>query len=360
MDLPTITEEDGDSVVSGSTEKSSKNNEDNLVGAMSTGGTPSVGSKDIEKKKKKRAKGKDADHSADYDTAQQILVDLCTEMKDLKKSMQEGQKMASDNLESNQHVVARLADQMEMLRGNMKQLDQVIESKATPKQIEDMGRIRAVQEIVKAVSDDKERTVLVYEEHARRGYEEIERLRRDLVDERGEVAALRAELEVVRGDRQRMLASGPSPTNGLNPANIYINAGDSVGFDDMTLNTKESYETSAYETKSLKKRIIHMKKKLTVAQLEAQETGKLRLEVEKLRVQCETEKKASQVKDDTIKRLENQVKELICNPNFAPLESTTAPGTSPPPPKSAAVTPEPLPPKPVVKNTRNARKWWDI
>jgi hypothetical protein len=77
-------------------------------------------------------------------------------------------------------------------------------------------------------------------------------------------------------------------------------------------------------------------------------------------VQCETEKKASQVKDDTIKRLENQVKELICNPNFAPLESTTAPGTSPPPPKSAAVTPEPLPPKPVVKNTRNARKWWDI
>jgi len=81
----------------------------------------------------------------------------------------------------------------------------------------------------------------------------------------------------------------------------------------MTLETKGSYETVQYEMKSLKKRIIHMKKKLTVAQLEAKETGTLRSEVERLRVQCETEKKASLAKDETIKRLENEIEELKRN-----------------------------------------------
>ena len=388
MDLATITEEDEDTVVSIATEKEEykKNADRALAGTASTEGTPSMGSKDTKKDKKKKAKGKDAGHSAtDYDVAQQILIDLCTEMKDLKKSMQDGQKRASENLDSNQLVVTRLADQMEMLRGNMKQLDQVIESKATPKQIEEMSRIRAVQEIVKAVTDDKERTVGVYEEHARRGYEEIERLRRDLDSERGEVAALRAELEILRGSRQRLSASGPNP--------IFINSGDSVGgespikyatmhnnggtngeirlsglsTDDMTLDTKESYETSAYEMKSLKKRIIHMKKKLTVAQLDAKETGELRGEVERLRVQSETEKKASQAKDEIIKRLEDQIKDWNCAPVVANTLSsssslsTTTTNTALPP--IAPKTSKPLPvkrTKSVENSTKYAKKWWEL
>jgi hypothetical protein len=388
MDLATITEEDEDTVVSIATEKEEykKNADRALAGTASTEGTPSMGSKDTKKDKKKKAKGKDAGHSAtDYDVAQQILIDLCTEMKDLKKSMQDGQKRASENLDSNQLVVTRLADQMEMLRGNMKQLDQVIESKATPKQIEEMSRIRAVQEIVKAVTDDKERTVGVYEEHARRGYEEIERLRRDLDSERGEVAALRAELELLRGSRQRLSASGPNP--------IFINSGDSVGgespikyatmhnnggtngeirlsglsTDDMTLDTKESYETSAYEMKSLKKRIIHMKKKLTVAQLDAKETEELRGEVERLRVQSETEKKASQAKDEIIKRLEDQIKDWICAPvvvntlSSSSSLSTTTTNTALPP--IAPKTSKPLPvkrTKSVENSTKYAKKWWEL
>jgi hypothetical protein len=385
MDLATITEEDEDTVVSIATEKEEykKNADRALAGTASTEGTPSMGSKDTKKDKKKKAKGKDAGHSAtDYDVAQQILIDLCTEMKDLKKSMQDGQKRASENLDSNQLVVTRLADQMEMLRGNMKQLDQVIESKATPKQIEEMSRIRAVQEIVKAVTDDKERTVGVYEEHARRGYEEIERLRRDLDSERGEVAALRAELELLRGSRQRLSASGPNP--------IFINSGDSVGgespikyatmhnnggtngeirlsglsTDDMTLDTKESYETSAYEMKSLKKRIIHMKKKLTVAQLDAKETGELRGEVERLRVQSETEKKASQAKDEIIKRLEDQIKDWICAPVVANTLSsssslsTTTTNTALPP--IAPKTSKPLPVKRTKSVENSTKKWWEL
>ena len=385
MDLATITEEDEDTVVSIATAKEEykKNADRALAGATSTEGTPSMGSKDTKKHKKKKAKGKDAGHSAtDYDVAQQILIDLCTEMKDLKKSMQDGQKRASENLDSNQLVVTRLADQMEMLRGNMKQLDQVIESKATPKQIEEMSRIRAVQEIVKAVTDDKERTVGVYEEHARRGYEEIERLRRDLDSERGEVAALRAELELLRGSRQRLSASGPNP--------IFINSGDSVGgespikyatmhnnggtngeirlsglsTDDMTLDTKESYETSAYEMKSLKKRIIHMKKKLTVAQLDAKETGELRGEVERLRVQSETEKKASQAKDEIIKRLEDQIKDWICAPvvvntlsSSSSLSTTTTNTTLPP---IAPKTSKPLPVKRTKSVENSTKKWWEL
>jgi hypothetical protein len=402
MDLATITEEDEDTVVSIATEKeeSNKNADSALDEAMSAEGTPSAGSKDTKKERKKKAKGKDAGHSAtDYDTAQQILIDLCTEMKDLKKSMQESHKRASENLDSNQHVVMRLADQMEMLRGNMKQLDRVIESKATPKQIEDMARVRAVQEIVKAVTDDKERTVGVYEEHARRGYEEIERLRHDLDQERGEVAALRAELEFLRGERKRASASGTNPMlidagdsvgggsekeSPIKYGAMYINGGTNDGtnggmvprisgisrgdyisrgdFDDMTLDTKESYETSAYEMKSLKKRIIHMKKKLAVAQLEAKETGELRVEVEKLRVQSETEKKASQAKDNRIKLLEDQIKDLICAPVVAMSSSLNTTNAATPPLASmpAAATSQSLPAKPVAKSTKLAKKWWEI
>ena len=396
--LPTITEEDGDSSVrSGSTTKSKEKDEagfDEFLavigkGKDNNGGTSSnntnntsvaaasaaatgrqsptnnevnsnESSENKAKKKKKKRGKRDKDplngySPEDHDTAQQILVDLCTEMKDLKASMQRGQEKTSENLDSNQQVIRQLADQMQMLRGNMHQLDVVIESKATPEQIEELARIRAVQEMMKVVTDDKERTVSVYEQHARRGYEEIERLRQDLESERKEVAALRAELDIVRGDRQRMMSSGGGAGGGggglLSPGhNMYINAGDSVGgdsgaggsqhgpgamyinggvapgrkfsasgggiggdFDDMTLETKGSYETVQYEMKSLKKRIIHMKKKLTVAQMEAKETSTLRSEVERLRVQCETEKKGSLAKDETIKRLEQEVKELKRN-----------------------------------------------
>ncbi|KAL9182439.1 hypothetical protein ACHAXT_013091 [Thalassiosira profunda] len=324
--LPTITEEDGESVRSGSTSA----DKDKLpIDKMMAGDKK-------EKKRRKKREKKDVFSGEDHDTAQQILVDLCTEMKDLKNSMQEGNDATNSamtsSLESNQKVVQRLTDQMEMLEGNMKQLDQVIESKATPEQIEELARIRAVQEMIKSVTDDKERTVGVYEEHARRGYEEIERLRQDLACERKEVVALRAELEIVRGDRQRMMANGPVPfigggdsvgggsSTGGAPGAKYLNGSNnmsgkkiSVGggdFDDMTLETKGSYDTAAYEMKSLKKRIIHMKKKLTVAQANAKEADDLRGTVENLRIELEMEKKVSKAKDDTIKRLEKEVEEL--------------------------------------------------
>ena len=389
-DLPTITEEDGDSSIrSGSTTKSgdnattsadtsggfdeflgvlkgNNNNKDNDTpqsSASTTDNNNEVNSNDSskkkEKKKKKRGKRDKDPHSTivryspeDHDTAQQILIDLCNEMKELKNTMSTAQSATSDNLTSNSQVLKSLNVQMEMIQSNMKQLDIVIESKATPDQIEELARIRAIQEMMKVVTDDKERTVAVYEQHARRGYEEIERLRNDLNNECKEVASLRAELDIVRGDRQRMMSSssgGLGGGGGLGPANMYIHAGDSVGgdsgaggshagnsmkgpgamyinggavgrksfgggdFDDMTLETKGSYETVQYEMKSLKKRIIHMKKKLTVAQMEAKETGTLRSEVERLRVQCETEKKASLAKDETIKRLENEIEELKRN-----------------------------------------------
>ena len=53
-----------------------------------------------------------------------------------------------------------------------------------------------------------------------------------------------------------------------------------------------------------------MKKKLTVAQLEAKETDALRAEVERLRVQCDTERKGSQAKEETIRRLEREIELL--------------------------------------------------
>jgi len=229
----------------------------------------------------------------------------------------------------------------------MKQLDFVIESKATPEQIEELARIRAVQEMMKMVSDDKKKTVGVYEDHIRRSYEEIERLRHDLANERKEVAALRAEIDSVRGHTPRMLANGSGVGNmyksdaadstdgesdvGSRPGAMYITGtgkrlslsskgGDLRGeadFDDMTLESKGSLDTTSYEVKSLKKRVIHMKKKLAAVQLEARETGKLRAEVERLRVQCETEKKASQAKEQKISSLEHEPLQLKRNPTIA-------------------------------------------
>jgi hypothetical protein len=191
---------------------------------------------------------------------------------------------------------------------------------------------------------------------------------------------LRAELETLRGERTRISAAA---TNAIKPVNnICINTDESVGgdsdiesaatgqqqpyskyingimsngggssarrgslllggelFDDMTLETKGSYETVAYEMKSLKKRIIHMKKKLSVAQLEAKETGGLRVEVERLRVTCENEKMAAQTKDETIQRLEVQIQELR---RLSPVAES-----------ASSITSQSLK---IPKKT----KWWDI
>jgi len=408
--LPTISEEDGDSHCSSST-TDRKNGHAN---ASSLDSNDNDGRR--EKKKKKKAKLKDATSVSasdyDHDTAQQILVDLCTEMKDLKTTMQSQQEKTSaamtSNLDSNQRVITSLAEQMDMLQRSVRDLDQVIESKATPAQIEELARIRAVQEMMKVVTDDKERTVGVYEQHARRGYEEIERLRQDLMAERKEVAALRAELEIVRGDRSRMVimnggGDGKDNVVGASPGGLVIGGpggGDDLGslgsgnadgarsgvkfagvanggagnrggglrsslggsdFDDMTLETKGSYDTQAYEMKSLKKRIIHMKKKLTVAQMEAKEAADLRSEVERLRVQCETEKKASAAKDETIRRLEEEVQNLKRNQANAAGSSASA---SPSPRKNTTTKTsygihKGKSSKTVVTHTKKEKnKWW--
>lgn len=339
--LPTIAEED-DSTHSGSTNTAkdvgNKQNGDGATAAKE-GGKTDEERKEEKRRGKKEKKKKHKEHAAyteDHDTAHQILVDLCNEMKALKASMKEDQEMTNTtmvgNLESNQLVMKSLTDQMEAMQGNIKQLDQVIESKATPEQIEELARIRAVQEMIRVATEDKERTVKIYETHARRGYEEIDRLRQDLESERKEVAALRTELEIIREERQRIMTNGlrSSPKGSFSgleglmiddssskggsrkgPGGLHLNSVKKMSdFDDMTLETKGSYDTTAYEMKSLKKRIIHMKKKLTVAQQEAKETDNLRAEVERLRIECETEKKASLAKDETIKRLKKEVEDL--------------------------------------------------
>jgi ABC-type phosphate transport system auxiliary subunit len=391
MNLSTIAEEDGDGASGGST--TAKPNETPLptIAASSKGDDDRAGSKEImtkkEKKKKKKKTKSSADADFDYDAVQQILIDTCKGMKDLEESIREGQTKSSENIiESNRRVVSRLENRMGMLQENLKHLDNAIESKATPEQIDDLVRIRAVQKIIKSVTDDNDKTVAIYEEHVRRGTAEIERLRQDLLCERREVVALRSELETLRGERQRMSTSATSAVKPVN--NICINADESVGgnsdlesaatghqqpyakyingimpngggsiirrgssllggelFDDMTLETKGSYETVAYEMKSLKKRIIHMKKKLSVAQLEAKETGGLRVEVERLRVNCETEKMAAQSKDETIQRLEVQIQELLRLSAAAESASST---TSPP----VVVT--------VSTKSPKKTKWWDI
>jgi len=343
--LPTISEEDGDS------DRSAKSSEalDRQINAnqqVSSSNSPHPPqTKDVkkkDKKAKKKAKKDAAFTTEENDTAHQILVDLCTEMKELKTTMiDSNEKTAAamaGNLESNNNVVKNLSSQMEMLRSNMKELDQVIESRATPAQIEELARLRSVQEMIKAVTDDKERTVSVYEDHARRGYEEIERLRQDLDNERKETLALRSEIDILRSGRQQMgnvfITTGDSSVGGDSMDNsraksgsLYINGGppltgsnartasltNSALFDDMTLETRGSYDTTTYEMKSMKKRIVHMKKKLAVAQNEAKDAANLRSEIEKMRVKYETEKKASAAKDERIKRLETDIEELKRN-----------------------------------------------
>jgi hypothetical protein len=383
--LSTI-EEDGESVRSGSAILNPLESADTMLataertGSFGVDGEVIRSGKDKEKKKRRKSRRKDADAASsflsfaavEHDTAQQILVDLCTEMKELKTFMQKSQEKAIANLDSNQQIVTTLVAQMDMLQQNMKQLDFVIESKATPEQIEELARIRAVQEMMQVVTDDKERTVGVYEDHVRRSYEEIERLRQDLVNERQEVAALRAEIESVREHRPRMVANGLGLGNmfrndaadstdgesdvGSRPGSMYMTGGvkrlASRGgdvategeFDDMTLESKGSLDTTSYEVKSLKKRIIHMKKKLAAVQLEARETGELRAEVERLRVQCETEKKAAHIKNEKISTLEHELAELKRNP-----------------PKAASSSASVTQSKPSVHDTMHTKKkWWAI
>jgi len=400
--LPTIAEED-DSIRSGSTTASKEagnNNSDNGAAAATR-----EGGKIEEERKEERRRGKKdkkkrlkEQYAEDHDTAQQILVDLCNEMKELKTSLQEDQEKTTTtmmgNLESNQLVMKSLSEQLEAMQGNMKQLDQVIESKATPEQIEELARIRAVQEMISVVTEDKEQTVKIYETHARRGYEELERLRQDLESERKEVAALRTELEIVREERHKLLAKSPSPrvsVGGLEaymaddsssqgggsrkgPGGMYLNGGSlsrvdvrkMSDFDDMTLETKGSYDTTTYEMKSLKKRIIHMKKKLAVAQQEVKETADLRAEVEKLRIACETEKKASLNKDETINRLKKEIEDLRRGQVGAVATATVSSSPAVPRTQTHAQVPRRKSPpaqyqtsaQSVTVTSQSKKKWW--
>mmetsp|Transcript_15529 Transcript_15529/g.31494 ORF Transcript_15529/g.31494 Transcript_15529/m.31494 type:complete len:366 (+) Transcript_15529:175-1272(+) len=323
--LPTITEEDGS--LSGSLRSvSSQNGPSHPEDSAREDDDSALSNKKGKKKKKKKSRESNGVHFAqeDHDTAQQILVDLCNEMKELKRSMQQDAETSNsamiENIESNRKVVETLTEQLLLLQENMKQLDVTIESKATPEQIEELARIRAVQEMLRVSAEDKDKTVEIYESHAKRGYEEIERLRHDLTAERKEVAALRQEIAILRAQKIEMIknAAAQGGTTGpihsrktLGGTSTTDGASAMSDFDDeMTLNTKESYDTVNYEMKSLKKRIIHMKKKLAVAQMEAKEAGDLRAEVEALRVKCETERKNSVAKDQKIKQLETQLQAL--------------------------------------------------
>lgn len=382
--LATIAEEDDSS--STTTPKADNRDADDDAAAAREGGKTDEERRRGKKEKKKKNKEHLAKkkYAEDNDTAHQILVDLCNEMKELKNSMKEDQEKTNvtmtGNLESNQLILKSLSDQMEAIQKNLKQLDHVIESRATPEQIEELARIRAVQEMIRVATDDKERTVKIYENHARRGYEEIERLRQDLESERKEVSCLRTELEVVREDRLKLMTLSPRASGAMGglegftsddssskggsrkaPGSLYLNG--SFGrldvkkmsdFDDMTLETKGSYDTTAYEMKSLKKRIIHMKKKLTVAQQEAKETADLRSEVERLRIECETEKKASLAKDETINRLKKEIDVLRRNQaGVATVSSSPAvsPTHSPPSQNQVAATS-------VTVTTTTKKKWW--
>ena len=368
LDLPTITEEDGDSSQSGSS-RSPKPIENEIektarASPETAGDNENSESNTKDKKKKKKHKHRDSNGSAiltqedHYDAAQQILVDLCTEMKELKTSMQQEAEVTNiammGSLTSNKEVMKSLSDQLAALQSNMKQLDQVIESKATPEQIEELARIRAVQEMLRVATEDKDKTVEIYETHAKRGYQEIERLRTDLTAEKKEVVALRQEIAILRAQKIEMIknaASRGGTTGAINIKNALdgttaTTEGGSVmsDFDDeMTLNTKESYDTANYEMKSLKKRIIHMKKKLAVAQMEAEESEKLRSEVEKLRVQCDAEKKSSMAKDEKIKSLENQVQALK-------IELASKPSTPSTPVTTQQTTQH--------KHNKKPSKWW--
>ena len=170
----------------------------------------------------------------------------------------------------------------------------------------------------------------------------------------------------------------------VRPGTLYLHGGNN-GVDDMTLNTKESYETSAYEMKSLKKRIIHMKKKLEAAQLEAKEAGELRAEVERLRVQAQVEgketgelrgelerlrsqveyhRRASKAKDESIKSLEDKMfYNVVLSDQPSGKTSSTDTDTTERslPSKSVAALAQPLTAKKsTTKPATRTKKWWDI
>ena len=169
--LATIAEEDDSS--STTTPKADNRDADDDAAAAREGGKTDEERRRGKKEKKKKNKEHLAKkkYAEDNDTAHQILVDLCNEMKELKNSMKEDQEKTNvtmtGNLESNQLILKSLSDQMEAIQKNLKQLDHVIESRATPEQIEELARIRAVQEMIRVATDDKERTVKIYENHAR-------------------------------------------------------------------------------------------------------------------------------------------------------------------------------------------------
>ncbi len=352
--LPTITEEDGS--LSGSIRSLSSQNGSLPPKDSAKVVEDSLVSNKMDKKKKKK-KYRESNGvlfaQEDHDAAQQILVDLCNEMKELKRSMQRDAEKTNaaiiGNIESNRKVVETLTEQLSLLQENMKQLDVTIESKATPEQIEELARIRAVQEMLRVSAEDKDKTVEIYESHAKRGYEEIERLKNDLTAERKEVAALRQEIAILRAQKIEMIKNAAAQGGTTGPIHSRKTLGGTAAtdgasamsdFDDeMTLNTKESYDTVNYEMKSLKKRIIHMKKKLAVAQMEAKESGDLRAEVESLRVKCDSERKNSAAKDQKIKQLESQLQALRNQKGTNPSNLTAAQQSQ-------------------QKHQKKASKWW--
>mmetsp|Transcript_729 Transcript_729/g.1345 ORF Transcript_729/g.1345 Transcript_729/m.1345 type:complete len:111 (+) Transcript_729:799-1131(+) len=108
-----------------------------------------------------------------------------------------------------------------------------------------------------------------------------------------------------------------------------------------------------------------MKKKLTVAQMEAKEAGELRSEVERLRVKCERERKASAAKDETIQRLEKEIVELKRNQaNAAAALRTQRPpqAPAPPPPSSTRSRTGSQSSKGSRSSTMKkdkSKKWWE-
>eukprot|EP00956_Cyclotella_meneghiniana_P014839 scaffold22383_cov37-Cyclotella_meneghiniana.AAC.2 len=300
--------------------------------------------KEVKKKKKKSSKHH---HQRDHDNqshvleaSQQILVDLCNEMKSLQSSIitstTESTSVMQNNIHSNTTLLHQIQTEVNLLQSNLRQLDNTIQHRATPEQISEMGKIRAIQNLLADAQADKNTTVQLYEMHARRGYEEIERLHVDLEVERKENTRLREEVDVLRNNYAAVsggVVGGivPGPTGPLSPIkggygipDAYVNGsndnnnakgedgGETIGtFDDMTLESKQTNDnTVAYETKSLKKRIIHMKKKLAVVTLEAKEADGLRCELERMRVAMESMKKENVEKDKTIQRLKEDIANL--------------------------------------------------
>ena len=318
--LSTINEVDSESLDSNYNEANQTGKSDNTLTSYNEG---------KEEKKKKKKKSKREDNSHILETSQQILVDLCNEMKSLQSSIASSTSEATsammDNVSSNTTLLHSIRKEVDLLRSNLKQIDSTIQSKATPEQLSEIGRIRGVQILLEDAAQDKKKTIELYESHVRRGHEEIERLRDDLERKQRENDQLREELEQLRvsggmgplGPLKGVMYGGPATY--VNGASNYPdklkssgNDGETIGtFDDMTLDTKQTTENSvAYETKSLKKRIVHMKKKLQIAKLEAKEAGVLRSELESMRLKMEGLRKDGIEKDRTIQRLREDIANL--------------------------------------------------